>query len=112
MLLVMETDSMSLASDGFTIVDSDEDEDLGLFPIEDVVFSMDTEWFFEGAWYALISVLDDRYPDMSIGEAMGSEDDDGHLGVWGRFDFGQSVMWLRVMTFSPFHWEWKGVEYN
>jgi hypothetical protein len=49
---------------------------------------------------------------MSVGEAMASQDDDGHLGVWARFDFGESVMWLRVMTFSPFHWVWKDGEYN
>mgnify|MGYP003123845059 CR=1 FL=1 len=99
-------------TDDFLIVDTEDTEDLGLFSIEDIDFSVDTEWYFEGAWYALASFLDDKYPSMTLGEAMGSEDQDGSLGIWARFDFGDSVMWLRVMTFSPFHWIWKTEEYN
>ena len=94
------------------IEESEDTEELGLFSIEDVDFSIDTERYFEGAWYSLASFLDDQYPSMTLGEAMGSEDDDGHLGIWARMDFGTSVMWLRVMTFSPFHWAWKNGEYN
>ena len=103
---------MCAAIDGFMMVDTDDDDDLGLFPIEDIAFSVDTQWFFEGAWFGLVSFLDDKYPSITLGEAMASEDDDGHLGIWARFDFGESVMWLRFMTFSPFHWQWKGGVYN
>ena len=98
--------------DDFLMIDTDDEEDLGLFPVDIIDFSLDTEWYFEGAWLALVSFLDEEYPSMTLGEAMASEDDDGHLGVWARCDFGMSVMWLRVMTFSPFHWVWKGGEYN
>ena len=104
--------SMCAEDDEFMIVDTDEDEDLGLFSIEDIDFSVDTEWYFEGAWFYLVSLLDDEYPSMKVGEPMASQDDDGHLGVWARFDFTESVMWLRVMTFSPFHWSWQSTEYN
>jgi hypothetical protein len=103
---------MCPADDGFIMVDTDNEEELGLFPVEEIDFSVDTEWYFEGAWLALVSYLDDKYPSVTLGEAMASEDDDGHLGVWARFDFGESVMWLRFMTFSPFHWVWKDGEYN
>ena len=99
-------------NDGFIMVDSDDEEELGLFPVDSIDLSVDTQWYFEGAWLALVSFLDEEYPAMTLGEAMASEDDDGHLGVWARCDFGESVMWLRVMTFSPFHWIWKGGEYN
>ena len=98
--------------DGFMMVDTEDEEELGLFPVEGIDFSVDTEWYFEGAWLALAAYLDDKHPSVTLGEAMASEDDDGHLGVWARFDFGESVMWLRFMTFSPFHWVWKGGEYN
>mgnify|MGYP003625348456 FL=1 len=103
---------MCAADDGFIMVDTDNEEDLGLFPVEEIDFSVDTEWYFEGAWLSLVSYLDGEYPSMSVGEAMASQDDDGHLGVWARFEFIDSVMWLRVMTFSPFHWVWKSVECN
>ena len=103
---------MCPADDGFIMVDTEDEEELGLFPVEEVDFSLDTEWYFEGAWLSLVSYLDEEYPSMTLGEAMASEDDDGHLGVWARCDFGESIMWLRVMTFSPFHWIWKGGEYN
>ena len=103
---------MYTEDDGFLRVDTEDDEDLGLFPIEAIEFSLDTEWYFEGAWVSLVSFLDEEYPSMTLGEAMGSEDGDGHLGIWARLDFGVSVMWLRVMTFSPFHWAWKDEEYN
>lgn len=103
---------MCAADDGFIMVDTDNEEDLGLFPVEEIDFSVDTQWYFEGAWFALVSYLDGEYPRMIVGEAMASQDDDGHLGVWARFEFIDSVMWLRVMTFSPFHWSWKGGEYN
>mgnify|MGYP003636913359 FL=1 len=103
---------MCAAGDGFVVVDTDDEEELGLFPVEDIDFSVNTEWYFEGAWLSLVSYLDDKYPSVTLGEAMASEDDDGHLGVWARFDFGESVMWLRFMTFSPFHWQWKGGDYN
>jgi hypothetical protein len=98
--------------DGFMMVDTEDEEELGLFPVEGIDFSVDTEWYFEGAWLALAAYLDDKHPSVTLGEAMASEDDDGHLGVWARFDFGESVMWLRFMTFSPFHWVWKDGEYN
>ena len=98
--------------DGFIMVDTDDEEELGLFPVDSIDFSMDTQWYFEGAWLSLVSYLDEEYPAMSLGEAMASEEDDGQRGVWARCDFGESVMWLRVMTFSPFHWIWKGGEYN
>ena len=98
--------------DDFLMVDTEDDDDLGLFTVEDIDFSVDTQWYFEGAWLALAAYLDEKYPSVTLGEAMASEDDDGHLGIWARFDFGESVMWLRVMTFSPFHWIWKGGEYN
>ena len=98
--------------DGFIMGDTDDEEELGLFPVDSIDFSIDTQWYFEGAWLSLVSFLDEEYPAMTLGEAMASEDDDGHLGVWARCDFGESVMWLRVMTFSPFHWIWKGGEYN
>ena len=98
--------------DGFIMVDTDDEEELGLFPVDSIDFSIDTQWYFEGAWLSLVSFLDEEYPAKTLGEAMASEDDDGHLGVWARCDFGESVMWLRVMTFSPFHWIWKGGEYN
>jgi hypothetical protein len=103
---------MSFEDDSFKLVDTDSDKDLGLFPVDVVEFSVDTEWYFEGAWLSLVSYLDGEYPSMSVGEAMASQDDDGHLGVWARFEFIDSVMWLRVMTFSPFHWVWKSVECN
>ena len=103
---------MRFDSDEFIAVNDSEESDLGLFPIEDVDFSLDTQWYFEGAWFALGAFLDDKYPSMTLGEAMGSEDEDGHLGIWARLDFGISVLWLRVMTFSPFHWTWKTEEYN
>ena len=103
---------MCAAGDGFIMVDTDDEEDLGLFPVESISFSVDTQWYFEGAWLALVSLVDEEYPTMTLGEAMASEDDDGHLGVWVRFDFGESVLWLRFMTFSPFHWTWKGGLYN
>ena len=99
-------------SDEFIMVDTDNEEELGLFPVDSIDFSMDTQWYFEGAWFALVAFLDDKYPSMTLGEAMGSEDEDGHLGIWARLDFGISVLWLRVMTFSPFHWTWKTEEYN
>ena len=99
-------------SDEFIMVDTDDEEELGLFPVDSIDLSVDTQWYFEGAWLSLVSFLDEEYPTMTLGEAMASEDDDGHLGVWARCDFGESVMWLRVMTFSPFHWIWKGGEYN
>ena len=92
----------------FLVVDSEDEEDLGLFSVDQVDFSVDTQWYFEGAWLSMVAFVDDKYPQAIIGEAMASEDDDGHLGVWVRFDFGESVMWLRYMTFSPFHWQWKG----
>jgi|TARA_R110001583_G_scaffold520_1_gene4675 hypothetical protein len=98
--------------DGIMMVDTEDEEELGLFPVEGIDFSVDTEWYFEGAWLALAAYLDDKHPSVTLGEAMASEDDDGHLGVWARFDFGESVMWLRFMTFSPFHWVWKDGEYN
>ncbi len=103
---------MSFDMEGFVVVDTEKDNELGLFPIENVEFSEDTEWFFEGAWSSMCSYLDDLYPTMVIGEPMGSEDDDGHLAVWARLDFTDSVMWLRIMTFSPFHWIWKDSVYN
>ena len=103
---------MTYDSDEFIMVDTEEDDELGLFPLENIEFSQETEWFFEGAWYSMCSYLDDLYPSMLVGEPMGSEDDDGHLGIWARFDFGQSVLWLRFMTFSPFHWTWRGGMYN
>ena len=99
-------------SDEYIEITDEEEGDLGLFPIEEVDFSLDTEWYFEGAWLALVGFLDDQYPSMNVGEAMASEDDSGHLGVWARLDFGISVLWLRVMTFSPLHWTWKNGEYN
>jgi hypothetical protein len=99
-------------NDELHVIEEEDEDDLGLFPIEDVDFSLDTQWYFEGAWYSLASFLDDKYPSMTLGEAMGSEDIDGHLGIWARMDFGMSVMWLRVMTFSPFHWTWKNGVYN
>ncbi len=104
--------SMCDEDDGFIMVDTDDEEELGLFPVDSIDFSLDTQWYFEGAWLSLVSYLDEEYPSMTLGEAMASEDDDGHLGVWARCDFGESIMWLRVMTFSPFHWIWKGGEYN
>jgi|TARA_R100001129_G_C5200971_1_gene213807 hypothetical protein len=103
---------MCALQNDYLVVDSDEEEDLGLFSVDQVDFSVDTQWYFEGAWLSLIAFADERYPDAIVGEAMVSEDDDGHLGVWARFDFGQSVLWLRVMTFSPFHWTWRGDMYN
>ncbi len=103
---------MSIESDEYILIDGDQEEDLGLFSVDQIDFSVDTEWYFEGAWLALVAFFDDRYPEAMIGEAMASEDDDGHLGVWARFDFGQSVLWLRFMTFSPFHWTWRGGMYN
>ena len=103
---------MSFEDDRFKLVDTDSDEDLGLFPVDVIDFSVNTQWYFEGAWLSLVAYLDGEYPSMTVGEAMASQDDDGHLGVWARFDFGESIMWLRVMTFSPFHWVWKGGEYN
>jgi|TARA_R110000744_G_scaffold90580_1_gene175848 hypothetical protein len=98
--------------DDFIMVDTEQDDELGLFPLENIEFSQDTEWFFEGAWYSMCSYLDDLYPSMFIGEPMASQDDDGHLGVWVRLDFQESVMWLRIMTFSPLHWIWKDSEYH
>ena len=62
------------------MVDTDDEEDLGLFPVESISFSVDTQWYFEGAWLALVSFVDEEYPTMTLGEAMASEDDDGHLG--------------------------------
>ena len=103
---------MCALDDNFVMVDTDDDEDLGLFPIDDINFSVDTQWYFEGAWLALLSFVDDQYPSITVGDAMASEDNDGHLAVWARFDFGESVMWLRFMTFSPFHWTWGGGVYN
>ena len=103
---------MSDIDDGFVVVDTDDEEELGLFPVDDIDFSIDTQWYFEGAWLALLAFLDDRYPEITVGDAMASEDEDGHLAVWARFDFGVSVMWLRFMTFSPFHWSWRGGMYN
>ena len=103
---------MSIESDEYILIDGDQEEDLGLFSVDHIDFSVDTEWYFEGAWLALVAFFDDRYPEAMIGEAMASEDDDGHLGVWVRFDFGESVLWLRFMTFSPFYWTWRGGMYN
>ena len=103
---------MTYDSDELIMVDTEEDDALGVFPVENIEFSQETEWFFEGAWYSMCSYLDDLYPSMLVGEPMGSEDDDGHLGVWARLDFQDSVMWLRIMTFSPFHWIWKDSEYH
>ena len=77
--------------DGFIMVDTDDEEELGLFPVDSIDFSIDTQWYFEGAWLSLVSFLDEEYPAMTLGEAMASEDDDGHLGVWARCDFGESV---------------------
>ena len=104
--------AMCPEGDEYIEMNDEEDDDLGLFSIEDVDFSLYTQWYFEGAWFALVAFLDDKYPSMTLGEAMGSEDEDGHLGIWARLDFGISVLWLRVMTFSPFHWTWKTEEYN
>lgn len=101
-----------MCPEGDEYVELSEEEDIGLFPIDIVDFSMDTQWYFEGAWLAMVAFLDGKYPSMTLGEAMCSEDYDGHLGVWARLDFGISVLWLRVMTFSPFHWAWKDGEYN
>ena len=103
---------MTDATNDFVMVDTEDDSDLGLFPLEDIDFSLDTQWYFEGAWLSMVAFVDDKYPQAIIGEAMASEDDDGHLAVWARFDFGESVMWLRFMTFSPFHWTWKNGEFN
>ena len=30
-------------------IDEDEEDDLGLFSIEDIEFSLHTQWYFEGA---------------------------------------------------------------
>jgi hypothetical protein len=104
---------MCALQNDFLVIDTEEDEeDLGLFSVDQIDLSVNTEWFFEGAWLSLVALIDDRYPQAIIGEAMASEDDDGHLGVWARFDFGESVLWLRFMTFSPFHWTWRGGLYN
>jgi len=104
---------MCALQNDFLVIDTEEDEeDLGLFSVDQIDLSVNTEWFFEGAWLSLVAFIDDRYPQAIIGEAMASEDDDGHLGVWARFDFGESVLWLRFMTFSPFHWTWRGGLYN
>ena len=40
---------MSFEDDSFKLVDTDSDKDLGLFPVDVVEFSVDTEWYFEGA---------------------------------------------------------------
>lgn len=100
------------SNDGYVVVETEEDADLGFFPVDDIDFSNDTEWFFEGAWLSFISMVDTDYPSVTIGDPMCREYDDGGLGVWARLDFGISVMWLKVMTFAPFHWVWRDEEYH
>ena len=58
--------------DDFLMVDTEDDDDLGLFTVEDIDFSVDTQWYFEGAWLALAAYLDDKYPSVTLGEAMAS----------------------------------------
>jgi len=94
------------------IIDAEEEDDLGLYPVDDVDFSEDTEWFFEGAWLSMLQLIDHTFPSVDIGDPMCGEDEDGDLGIWVRLDCGSSALWLRVMTFSSFHWGWSDEEYH
>ena len=44
--------------DGFIMVDTDDEEELGLFPVDSIDFSIYTQWYFDGAWLSLVSFLD------------------------------------------------------
>jgi len=98
--------------DGYMIIDSEEEDGLDFYPIDSIDLSTDTEWFFEGAWLSLLQLVDHTFPSVVIGDPMCMEDEDGDLGVWVRFDFGSSALWLRIMTFSSFHWVWSDAEYH
>ena len=98
--------------DNCMIIDSDDEDELDFYPVDDVEFSEDTEWFFEGAWLSVLQLIDHAFPSLHIGDPMCSEDDDGGLSIWVRIDCGSSALWLRIMTFSPFHWMWNDGECN
>ena len=98
--------------DDYMIIGDDQEDELEFYPVETVEFSEDTEWFFEGAWLSLLQLIDHTFPRVDIGDPMCSEDDDGDLGIWIRLDFGSSALWLRIMTFSAFHWSWSDGEYH
>lgn len=96
----------------YMIVNVDEEDKLDLYPVEDIEFSTDTEWFFEGTWLSILQLIDHAFPSLDIGDPMCSEDDDGGLGIWVRIDCGSSALWLRIMTFSGFHWAVDDGDYN
>jgi hypothetical protein len=98
--------------DGYMIIDSEEEGDLDFYPIDSIELSTDTEWFFEGAWLSLLQLVDHTFPSIVIGDPMCMEDEDGGLGVWVRFDCGISALWLKIMTFTSFHWVWSDAEYH
>lgn len=104
--------TMRDGGDGYMIIDADEEEDVEFYPIDSIELSEDTEWFFEGALLSMLQLVDDTFPSVDISTPVCSEDVDGDLGIWVRFDFGGSALWLRVMTFSTFHWVWCSEEYN
>ena len=98
--------------DGYMIIGADEEDDLEFYPIDSIELSEDTEWFFEGALFSMLQMVDETFPSVDIGAPVCSEEDGGDLGIWVRFDFGSSALWMRVMTFSAFHWVWCSEEYN
>ena len=102
----------SQKGDDYMIVNVDDEDDIEFYPVDDVQFSTDTEWFFEGAWLSMLQLVDHAFPSLDVGDPMCNEDDDGDLGIWVRVDFGSSALWLRIMTFSAFHWSWSGGECN
>ena len=102
----------SQKGDDYMIVNVDDEEDLEFYPVDDIEFSADTEWFFEGAWLSTLQLIDHAFPSVDIGDPMCSQDDDGDLGIWVRVDCGSSALWLRIMTFSALHWTWNDGDYN
>ena len=106
------TGSVCSEGDDAMIVDMDEEDDLGLHPVDTVRLSIDTEWFFEGAWLSFLGLVDHTFPHVIIGEPMCGEDEDGALGIWVRLDCGGSALWLRIMTLSPIHWVWEDEEFH
>ena len=93
-------------NDDYMIINADQEDELEFYPVDSVELSEDTEWFFEGAWLSMLQLVDHTFPTVEIGDPMCSEDEDGDLAIWVRFDCGGSALWLRIMTFSAFHWAW------
>jgi len=102
----------SRKGEDYMIINVDDEDELEFYPVDNIEFSADTEWFFEGAWLSMLQLIDHAFPSLDISDPMCSQDGDGDLGIWVRVDCGNSALWLRIMTLSALHWTWNDGVYN